>query len=375
MARLTSSFGRSAIVAAALAASTALATAQCSITLPLGTNLGLVLDDSLSGQTPLGFQFPFNGLNYDSVYVCSNGFLYLFDSAGAVPPPTSTTWIPSIATILASTSPMICGPWLDLAPNNGGTVNFNTFPGSPASATITWDQVPEVGQSNLNSFQLRLWDNGQMDFYWSPNVLNISHDAMVGWSEGNNTADPGATNFSSAPLNTAAVTAYELFGAGTFDLSGRGFTAIPIGNRYLIVPAPCATSLAYGQGCPPLVAGSSTPIGLDAQAGSRPQLGSTFVMEASALPSTTQLGVTNLGFTNPNLPLDSLGMTGCTLLTDIQGVLPMTLALPIGTTSLAIPNIPAFSGGSLNAQAIIIDQFVNSFGVAASNGLRMTFGQ
>ena len=576
MASPLSIFGRSLLLAATLAASTAFATAQCAITLPLGTNLGLILDDTLSAQTALGFQFPFNGVNYDSVYVCSNGFLYLFDSTGAVAPPTLSPYVPTVATILASTSPMICGPWMDLDPQVGGTVNLNTFAGPPASATITWDQVPERNQTHVNTFQITLWDNGQMDFYWSPNFLNITHTALVGWSEGNGAADPGPTDFSSAVLTTSAFTAYELLGAGSFDLIGQGFTAIPAPGSFLIVPAPCAGSSTYGQGCPkasttyelfggstfdmsggsllfqnlggrylvttcatncwdpafvnnlglgddalalnqqlgftfpffgggsttaidvcsncfvwmntgssasadysptaaellsnpprlcpvwmdlnplagggvyfdttpskamvtwdncfafgttspnsiqlqlfpsgdfivawqqvinnatlsadaicgfsqgngasdpgpidfstavPFTTGSGgTPVALAAQAGSRPQLGGTFVMEASNLPAGTLLGMTNVGFINPNIPLDFLGMDGCTLLTDIQGVFPMTLSLPGGMTSFGIPNVPAFAGGQMNAQAIVVNPSFNPFGVAASNGVRMVFG-
>ena len=577
MASLTSVLGRSVAFAAALATATALATAQCGITLPLGTNLGLT-DDSVSAQQPLGFTFTFNGVNYDSVFVSSNGFIYLFDSTGTVTPPTANGCCGgNLGTLLASTSPIISPFWQDLNPTSGGGVYFNTFAGSPASATVTWDQVPEFGQTNANTLQVTLYDNGQMDFYWSPSVALVTHTALIGWSEGNNAADPGATDFSAAPLNTSAVTAYELFSSGTFDLIGTGFTAIPTGSSHLIVPAPCASSSTYGQGCPrpattyefftgstfdmsggsllfqnlagrylvttcatncwdpafvnnlglgddqlavnqqlgfnfpffgggstsaidvcsngyiwmntasstsadwsPTVAeflsnpprlapiwmdlapnngggvyfdttpakamvtwdnvpafgaatpnsiqlqlfpngdfivawqqvlnnastsagvaiagftqgngatdpgpidisaavpfttgGGGTPVALAAQAGSRPQLGGTFVMEASNLPATALLGMTNVGFINPSIPLDFLGMDGCTLLTDIQGVLPMALTLPMGTTSLGIPNIPAFAGGQMNAQAIIVAPSVNAFGVVASNGVLMTFG-
>lgn len=232
---------------AGLVASSAFLSAQCGITQPLGTNIGAG-DDTVSAAQALGFNFPFNGNNYDTIFVSSNGFVYL--GTASTPQPTNSLCCNGVSgTLLASTLPMICGLWMDLYPPGAGSVNFNTFT-SPNRATITWDQVPEYVNQGSNTFQITLTDTGEIDFYWSPGVMNLSHTMLVGWSQGGGAADPGATDFSTAPLSTSAITAYQLFNAGTFDMAGNGFAAIPTGSNYLVVPAPCARTATYGQGCP-----------------------------------------------------------------------------------------------------------------------------
>ncbi|MGE0145020.1 MAG: hypothetical protein AB7I19_17425 [Planctomycetota bacterium] len=236
-------------LAAAVAAFGASLSAQCGLIQPLGANLGLS-DDSVSGTQPLGFNFNFNGVNYDSVIVSSNGFVYLFDTTGSVTPPTSSLCCNgNVATMLASRSPMICPFWQDLNPSQGGAVHFNAL--SATQATVTWDQVPEFANTgSTNTFQLVLNSNGTMDFYFSGDCQVRTHTGLTGWSEGNGAADPGASDFSAAPLTTPGFTAYELFASTTFDLGDSGFSALSLGPQWLITAAPCAGSSTYGTGCP-----------------------------------------------------------------------------------------------------------------------------
>jgi hypothetical protein len=236
-------------LAAAVAAFGASLSAQCGLIQPLGANLGLS-DDSLSGAQALGFNFSFNGVNYDSVIVSSNGFVYLFDTTGSVTPPTSSLCCNgNQTTMLASTSPMICPLWHDYNPSAGGAVHFNAL--SSTQATVTWDQVPEYGSTgSANTFQLVLNSNGTMDFYFVGGTQARTHTGLTGWSEGNGAADPGASDFSASPLNTPAFSAYELFPSNTFDLGDSGFSALSLGTQWLITAAPCAGSSTYGNGCP-----------------------------------------------------------------------------------------------------------------------------
>ncbi len=242
---------RSAALLAAAATSHALLPAQCGVDPNYGTSIPLT-DDSVSGVQMLGFAFPFAGASYDSVYVSSNGFVYLFDTTGSVLPPTNSRCCNgNVAGLLSSTSPMVCGMWEDLNPAAGGTVNFNALPGK---ALITWDNVPEFGNAgSANTFQIRLHaTSGVIEMAFDSNTRAISHACLTGWSPSNGAADPGGSNLSAIPILAGSATVYELFGPGSFDLAQRSLQASPTSATSWIVDTPfgCALSSEYGRGCP-----------------------------------------------------------------------------------------------------------------------------
>jgi len=249
MPSVLSRLGCAAAVATILGASTR-AFAQCTLDPNVGTNLGLT-DDSVSPAQPLGFTFPFAGALYDTVYVSSNGFVYLYDSTGSVPPPTSSLCCNgNVTTMLAAANPMVCAQWMDLNPSTGGSVHFNAV--SPTKALITWMAVPEYAQTNLVTVQLTLKSTGEIDIYGDVANTNATHTALVGWSPGSGALDPGASNLSSLPFPTSSATVYELFLANTYDLAGIPLAGVPTGATSWVVAAPsgCASTGASGLGCP-----------------------------------------------------------------------------------------------------------------------------
>jgi hypothetical protein len=240
---------RLAAVAAALAASSALS-GQCGIDQNFGTVLPLT-DDSVSLQQVLGFAFPFAGANYDAIYVSSNGFVYLFDTTGTVPPPAGSQCCNgNVAGLLASASPMVAGMWFDLNPSAGGSVYFNALPGR---ALISWVNVPEFGNAgSQNTFQIVLRSSGVIEFIYDTNINSITHTALVGWSPGNGATDPGASNLSARPILASSATVYELFGPNSFDMASTSLQGNPTGPSSWIVDTPigCAATSVYGRGCP-----------------------------------------------------------------------------------------------------------------------------
>lgn len=249
MSRLHSLLGRVALLAA-LSGSTERLLAQCGLDPNVGPNLNLT-DDSLSSAQPLGFSFPFAGANYDTVYVSSNGFLYLFDSNGSVAPPTlSRCCNGTTAGLLASTSPMVCAMWQDLNPTAGGSVHFQAV--SSSRALVTWMGVPEYGQTNTITMQIALHATGQIDVFLDAANTNATHTPLTGWSPGNGAQDPGSSDLSSMPLAPGSATVYEIFAVGTFDLGGVTFSAIPSGpTSWVVVPTTgCAFTSPVGLGCP-----------------------------------------------------------------------------------------------------------------------------
>lgn len=164
----------------------------------------LDLGDDDSEEVVLGFDFPFNGVNYASVFVNSNGNL-TFGSG-------DTDFTESVAEFL-SDQPRIAPLWDDLSPNNGGSVSVEFGPGS---ATVIFDAVPEFFTTGANTFMVTMRDDGSYTIAYG---AISSLDGLAGSTEGGGAADPGETDLSAGGPYPAAGTTYEGF-TGDNDLSG-----------------------------------------------------------------------------------------------------------------------------------------------------------
>ncbi|GAB4151670.1 MAG: hypothetical protein Fur0037_20380 [Planctomycetota bacterium] len=209
----------------------------------LGTDLRLG-DDQVSQGNALGFTFPFAG-GATSIDISSNGFVWLSSSNA------SGCCQGDPAALLAGL-PRIAPLWTDLYPPSGG-VYFNTFPNR---AVVTWSQVTEYGSQTPFTVQLQLMSDGSFQFYYESSVAVSGHNALIGMSAGNGATDPGNTDFSAAmPFDTGMLpTAYELFAANTFDLGLAAVRFTPNGRGGYAVDRRTDCNIAgyrvYGQGCP-----------------------------------------------------------------------------------------------------------------------------
>lgn len=239
-----------AALASGLSAQGAL-TAPCYVT--PGTALGLG-DDQVSQGNNLGFTFPGpGGASVTSLDISSNGFVWLGTD-------TNSACCNGNEFDFLSSLPRIAAMWTDLYPPAGGDVYFNTFPASgsqPASAAVTWLDVPEIGQPTPQTVQLQLFADGSFLITFDGRVANVFHDALVGFTAGNGAA-ANAIDFASitpsTPLDTGTnPSAYEIHSM-SFDLTGKSYAFLPNGNGgYLIFQqAGCtfATASSYGVGCP-----------------------------------------------------------------------------------------------------------------------------
>ncbi len=165
---------------------------------------GVVLDlgDDSSQEVALGFDFPFNGAVYSSVFVNSNGNL-TFGSG-------DTDFSQSVFEFL-NDQPRIAPLWDDLSPNNGGQVSVEYGPGT---ATVIFDSVPEFFATGANSFSVTLRDDGSFTIAYG---AVSSTNGLAGTTEGGGAADPGPTDLSAVGSFPAAGTTYETAPA---DLSG-----------------------------------------------------------------------------------------------------------------------------------------------------------
>jgi len=164
-------------------------------TLPLG-------DDDYE-EVPLGFTFPYQGQEWTSVFVNSNGNLTF--GAG------DSWWIESVGGFLGG-PPRIAALWDDLDPGAGGEVTVLSEKNN--SLTISFTDVPEWLAGGANNFSITLRSGGQVDITYG--AVSAS-DGLVGLTEGAGAANPGETDLSEAKTLPAYGTTYEQFG-GDFDL-------------------------------------------------------------------------------------------------------------------------------------------------------------
>lgn len=169
-------------------------------------NVPLTMGDDNSIELPLGFTFSFNGVDYTTAFVNSNGNM-TFGSG-------DTDFSESIVELLSG-QPRIAPLWDDLSPNNGGNVSYAQEAGS---FILNFDSVPEFTSTGANSFILTLRADGSYTIeYGAISAL----DGLAGSSQGGGVVDPGASDLNALGNFSASGTQYELFNAGNpNDLSG-----------------------------------------------------------------------------------------------------------------------------------------------------------
>jgi hypothetical protein len=174
----------------------------------------LNLGDDTFVQVPLPFVFPYQGANWTSVFVNSNGNL-TFGSG-------DTDFSETVAELL-NDQPRIAALWDDLSPNNGGLVLVEEDVGS---WSVSFLGVPEFVSTGSNSFTVTLFSDGtvQVD-YGAMSAL----DGIAGVTQGGGAANPGESNLSSSPTWPVLGTTYEQFtgAADPNDLSGLSLTYQP----------------------------------------------------------------------------------------------------------------------------------------------------
>lgn len=159
--------------------------------------------DDTATSVNLGFTFPYQGSNWTSVFVNSNGNLTF--GAG------STDFSESVAEFLSG-PPRIAPRWDDLDPRGGLII---ASPG-PGSLTLHYVSVPEFASTSPNYFSVALADDGGIGIDYS---VTTRTDGLTGVTQGGGAADPGETDLSQITNNPATGTTYELFsGTDAFDL-------------------------------------------------------------------------------------------------------------------------------------------------------------
>ena len=165
-----------------------------------------VTGDDQSKNISLPFTFTFYGVNYNSVNICSNGFLS-FTS-------TSTAYNPQSIPNSSAPNALIAPFWRDLNPSAAGRITYSS---SSSRFVVTFDGVKNYRTDNKETFQVILYPNGEIVFQYK--TIDNDVTTVIGIEDENGSKGKTA-NFPSA--NTAyrfVPTSKDILAANT-GLSG-----------------------------------------------------------------------------------------------------------------------------------------------------------
>ncbi|HKP84597.1 MAG TPA: hypothetical protein VJZ26_00790 [Blastocatellia bacterium] len=131
----------------------------------------------------LGARFPFYGVEYDTVFIGTNGYV-TFGQGDAN--------ARASASALATELPRIAPLWADLDATNEGDIYYNRLEGRHI---ITWKAVPQADAGGANTFQAVLYDDGRIAFVYKKVKARTS---LVGISPGGG-LDPQAVDLTKPP--------------------------------------------------------------------------------------------------------------------------------------------------------------------------------
>ncbi|MCR9245534.1 MAG: hypothetical protein NXI31_10915 [bacterium] len=368
-------------LAASLVAS--VAAAQC-IQAP-GTPV-TVTQDSISPAIAIGFAFPFEGSTYTDIHISDHGICFLSNGGTPMPPAATPLVYSPEASSLVANGPVICPFWSDTVPTNSTSTNTAGFfvDSQATTCTVTWRGVesfgfPAPGTSPM-SFQLRLFDNGNLEFVYGPNVTNnstfggASAQGVIGLSPGQPATLPAEVDLSMGPSTTEGTVFEEFAAAFEMDMALGSLLFQPASPgwdvTFIADGAGCARSEVFGVGCD----------GLTLTTTDEPNLGTTWELTTSGV-SSSAIAITYfaLGRSDPPVPLTSLNYPapGCDvnlLLTAVFTNLLGTVNAGQTSVSIAVPNLQAFVNVTITAQSIAFSN-ANAAGFATSNGAAGIFGR
>ena len=177
---------------------------------PQPTEIALALNDDATAQVALGFDFPFFGQTYSSVYVNSDGNLTLGKGDGVAATRDSARFLTG--------APRIAALYADLDPSTGGAV---TYEKAANKLTIRYKAVAAYGSKQGNTVTVVLHGSGLVELTYGQ-VSGSSY--IVGVSKGGSGNTGNAKVLSSLAMPIAyggTDTIYQAFGNQPFDLVGK----------------------------------------------------------------------------------------------------------------------------------------------------------
>ena len=191
-----------------------------------GSSLSQLNDDDESGRTSLSlpFDFPFDGVSHNTIWVYVGGVVTL-DSEQELPSAPDPGDLPDLQ------QPTLAPFWSDIETNDGGSVRYNAF---SDRVVITWDGVRADSAEDVPyTFQVQLFVSGTISYGYSGNLPlgddYLNADLIVGLSD----ASPGSSvRFTQdIPLETDDTTIYQFFPEESpffFPLTDRNLVFVPL---------------------------------------------------------------------------------------------------------------------------------------------------
>jgi len=154
-----------------------------------GTNLYLS-DDAYSTQT-LPFTFNFYGAEYHTIYICSNGWASFTYASGSIP---GTMTLP--VTGWGNTTFALGDDW---NPGASGGVYVKSL-SSPNRYVVTWYQVPHFGAGGSNTFEMVLYETGEIRFNYQ--TVDNPSTFTIGLNQGDGIR---GTNYGFIPSSNSSI--------------------------------------------------------------------------------------------------------------------------------------------------------------------------
>ncbi|MDD5259987.1 MAG: T9SS type A sorting domain-containing protein [bacterium] len=148
------------------------------------TATGINKDDE-SKIFMLPFTFKFYGINYNQIYVCSNGFLSFVSNSRVHVPVTIPNTAPPNALLAAY--------WRDLNPKKSGS--SITYSSSATRFVVTWS-VYNYANSNKQTFQVILYNTGEIIYQYQSITKDLT--TVIGVE---NQAGTAGKSYASASIN------------------------------------------------------------------------------------------------------------------------------------------------------------------------------
>jgi hypothetical protein len=260
-------------------------------------------DDGVVQIAP-GFTFHFPGGSTTIFSACTNGYVWLGSNTVGDFSPTLLEVLESMARLMPYWQDHHAGRNASLLPDAGMYVHAD-LSGGPGNGrvTVTWKEIGQfaggaVAGNCVNTFQCRMWENGNVEFRYGAMNSWLGGGGFVGFSRGGTTSnlavDPGSRDLShEVPFSTAPEGAAN-GGALRLSISAQ-----------------------------PALSSTGTPIGL--------------TLTIANLPATTVAAAVVLGFSGlrPGIPLP-LGAPGCV----------QSIVAPVALQSVAAPG-PSWTTGPL----------------------------
>lgn len=146
-----------------------------------------VNDDAVDRNVPIGFSFFFNGSQYTTVNIDSNGILYFGNY-------NLTEYFNR--TLPRNNRPQSIYPyWDDLNMDAGGSITYGTLGTAPNRRfVVSWNNVPHYPSSGAYTFQVVLYENGNIRFRYDATSSTNGTSATIGVQENTNNYDQYSYN-------------------------------------------------------------------------------------------------------------------------------------------------------------------------------------